>query len=411
MSEQDDDLPDLRAGIALQQLADGVMLTGRVGDEEALLLRRGDELFAVGASCTHYGAALAGGLVVDDTLRCPLHHARFDLRSGAALCAPALDAIPCWRVERQGEIAFVRERLAAPRAPRAIVIVGGGAAALAAAEMLRRVGYAGALTMVSADPDAPCDRPNLSKDYLAGEAADEWLPLRPPEFYAENDIELLLDSPVVELDLAQRQVRLRTGRTIGFDALLLATGAEPVPLNVPGATTAQIHTLRHLADSRAIIARAGTACTVSDRGRHRRAPRDGVVRAGRSRGRQRRDGRPVPAAIPHLRQPLRGRGLGTRAGVGDGPRHLRLLGNASPSAPPTSMPSSAGTITDTAPRRHPSVADLAPADSAGEERQSPLAARVQRRARPMRWARGQPSRTSSRPPRPPRVFASNAVAE
>ena len=165
--------------------------------------------FAVGAHCTHYHGPLAEGLIVDDTVRCPWHHACFSLRTGEALRAPALDPIPCWRVERVGDKAFVREKLAGPRSrssspakgppstPASVVIIGGGAAGLAAADMLRREGYQGPVTMISADDSPPCDRPNLSKDFLAGTAPDDWIPLRAPEYYAERHIELVLDARVV----------------------------------------------------------------------------------------------------------------------------------------------------------------------------------------------------------------------
>jgi NADPH-dependent 2,4-dienoyl-CoA reductase/sulfur reductase-like enzyme/nitrite reductase/ring-hydroxylating ferredoxin subunit len=258
-------LPDLKAGVALSELADGAMLRGQVDGEDAILLRQGDALYALGALCSHYHAELADGLLSGHVLHCPMHHAQFDIRSGEALCAPALDALPCWRVERAGAQVFVRERIvAAPRsrrhAPLAdVVIVGGGAAALAAAEMLRREAYEGRLTMISADADAPVDRPNLSKDFLAGSAQADWMPLRGDDWYADNGIELLLNSRVAAIDVAQRQVRLESGATRTFGALLLATGAEPVQLAVPGAEPGQVQTLRSFADSRAIVAKAATA--------------------------------------------------------------------------------------------------------------------------------------------------------
>ena len=271
--DKDASSPDFRNGFALRDLPDGATVSGRVDAEEAILVRRGDRLFAVGAHCTHYHGPLAEGLVVGDTVRCPWHHACFSLVTGEALRAPALDPISCWRVERVGDTAYVREKLEAlsaatpspsspPRMPASVVIVGGGGAGLAAAEMLRRSGYGGPLTMLSADEAAPSDRPNLSKDFLAGTAQDDWIPLRSPEFYTENRIELVLNARVAAIDPRQKQVRLETGKTYAYDALLIATGAEPVRLDIPGASSSVIHYLRTFADSKAIVARAAGAKSV-----------------------------------------------------------------------------------------------------------------------------------------------------
>lgn len=252
--------PDLKAGVPMTELADGAMLPGQVDGEDALLLRHGEQLYAVGSSCTHYHANLAEGVLEGTTLRCPMHHSRFDVTTGEALCAPALDALPCWRVERVGDQAFVRERMvAAPASRRAqaglhdVVIVGGGAAALAAAEMLRRQGYDGALTMVSADADPPVDRPNLSKDFLAGNAPDDWMPLRPGDWYAGQRIDLRLNTRVDAIDVKQRQLRLAGGAALPYGALLLATGADAVQLAVPGAAPGQVLSLRSFDDARVIV--------------------------------------------------------------------------------------------------------------------------------------------------------------
>ena len=260
--------PDLTIGIPEGDLADGALLAGQVGEEAVLLARRGNEIFAIGASCTHYGGPLAEGLMVGETVRCPWHHACFSLRSGEALAAPALAAVACWRVERRDGRIFVREK-AAETAPRrsaqrpssaaasgAMVIIGGGAAGFAAAEMLRREGHEGEIVLVSADDEPPYDRPNLSKDYLAGTAPEDWIPLRPMEFYAENGIDLRLRRTATALDPAGRKVTLDDGTVLGFAKLLLATGAEPVRLKTPGAELPHVRTLRSLADSREIIARA-----------------------------------------------------------------------------------------------------------------------------------------------------------
>ncbi len=263
--------PDLRNGVTLHDLRDGGMVVGQVDGEEAILVRTGGALFAVGAYCTHYHGPLAEGLVVEETVRCPWHHACFSLRTGEALCAPALDPVPRWRVERVGDMAFVREKLSEPgvhrgapaarppTTPASVVIVGGGAAGFAAADMLRREGYEGALTLFSADASPPVDRPNLSKDFLAGTAPDEWLPLRAPEYYAERRIDLVLETRVASIDVRQKRVLLENGAHRDFGALLIATGAEPVRLQIPGATESPVYYLRTLADSRAIVARAMTA--------------------------------------------------------------------------------------------------------------------------------------------------------
>jgi NADPH-dependent 2,4-dienoyl-CoA reductase/sulfur reductase-like enzyme/nitrite reductase/ring-hydroxylating ferredoxin subunit len=257
--------PDFAAGIPAAQLGDGAMMLGHAQGEAVLLARRGAEVFAIGATCTHYGGPLAEGLLVEDTVRCPWHHACFSLRTGAALRAPALNAVACWRVERQGDTLFVREKREAAAPPRrkapaagpaSVVILGGGAAGNAAAETLRQEGYGGAITMLSADDAGPYDRPNLSKDYLAGAAPEEWIPLRSPEFYRDHNIDLKLGARVSAIDTAARQLRLADGGSHRYDALLIATGAEPVRLPIPGADLPHVHYLRTLADSRALIAKA-----------------------------------------------------------------------------------------------------------------------------------------------------------
>jgi NADPH-dependent 2,4-dienoyl-CoA reductase/sulfur reductase-like enzyme/nitrite reductase/ring-hydroxylating ferredoxin subunit len=262
---------DLGAGIAIEALADGTMTTGRVHGEDAILVRRGTDYFAVGALCTHYHAALANGLLVGETVRCPMHHACFSLRSGEALYAPALDPIPTWRVEVSLGKVYVREKLEPPTRPAAspgppsnkqpssVVIVGGGAVGSAAAEMLRRDGYSGPVTMISADDAAPYDRPNVSKDFLAGTAPEEWMPLRDSRYYAAQHIELMLKERVASIDPARRVVGLRNGRRIAYGALLLATGADPVRIAVPGTSDAQIFYLRTLSHARAILAAAAVA--------------------------------------------------------------------------------------------------------------------------------------------------------
>jgi apoptosis-inducing factor 3 len=261
--------PDLTQGIALAELADGGKLVGHVGGEPVLLVRRGTSVFAVGAICTHYNGPLVDGVVVDGAVRCPWHHACFDLQTGEALRAPALSPIPTWPVEQRERKIFVGAERTTPQAkprgktaggaPDRIVIVGGGGAGFAAAEMLRREQYEGELVMLSADEASPVDRPNLSKDYLAGNAPEDWVPLRPESFYSENAIDLRLNATVAGVDPRLREVALVDGSRLRYDRLLLATGAEPVRLSIPGAEQQQAYSLRSLADCRVIIERAKTA--------------------------------------------------------------------------------------------------------------------------------------------------------
>jgi apoptosis-inducing factor 3 len=254
---------DFARGVSVTDFRDGDMLLGHAQGEPIVVARYGDTFLAIGASCTHYGAPLAEGLLVDDTIRCPWHHACFSLRTGEALRAPALDPVSSWKVETSGGKVFVREKrpekkaqAKSARSPENIVIVGGGAAGNAAAEMLRREGFAGGVTIISADGAVPYDRPNLSKDFLAGAAKEEWIPLRSADFYREREIELLLNTRVAAIDPVQKKVVLGHGGGRNFDALLLATGAEPVRLKIHGADLPHVCYLRSLSDCRAIIAKA-----------------------------------------------------------------------------------------------------------------------------------------------------------
>lgn len=256
--------PDLTRGVKLSDVPPDGILAGHVSGEPVVLSFHDGEPFAVGGACTHYGAPLAEGLVVGDTVRCPWHHACFSLRSGIALKAPAFASLPRWKVEREGDLLFVRSKIADAQLrpggtsahPERIVIIGGGAAGFAAAEMLRRLGYAGPLTMVSADADAPYDRPNISKDYLAGNAPEEWIPLQGADWYRERGIDLRLETRATAIDVRQRLVLMENGEAIGFESLLIATGAEPVRPAAPGFDRSNVHVLRSLADSRKIIAAA-----------------------------------------------------------------------------------------------------------------------------------------------------------
>jgi NADPH-dependent 2,4-dienoyl-CoA reductase/sulfur reductase-like enzyme/nitrite reductase/ring-hydroxylating ferredoxin subunit len=252
--------PDLAQGVALADFKDGRLL-GHVGDQDVLLVRSNTTIFAIDAYCSHYNGPLAEGLVVEDSIRCPWHHACFDLHTGEASGPPALRPLSVWQVDRRGEKLVVRQKREQPKprvkgpvdAPGRVVIVGGGAAGFAAAEMLRRQNFAGGIVMLSSDSAPPVDRPNLSKDYLAGSAPEDWLPLQSDDYYRDANIDLRLQTEVTAIDSKARHVVLAGGATVPYDRLLLATGAEPVRLPIPGADQPHVHVLRSVGDSRAII--------------------------------------------------------------------------------------------------------------------------------------------------------------
>src|SRR6266508_5400348 len=257
--------PDFEKGCETGNVADGRMLLGHAFGEPVLVARRGEELFAIGATCTHYGGPLAKGLMVDCTVRCPRHHARFHLRTGEAIAAPALNNVPCYKIDKRGGQFFVtgksdEKTVRKPKSsPASVVIVGAGAAGGAAAEMSRRDGYDGPVTLIGADEFLPYDRPNLSKDYLAGAAPEEWIPLRSANFYREQEVDAITSTSVTAIDPGAKRVMLSDGRALDYGALLLATGATPVRLSIPGNDLPQVCYLRTLADSRRIIDKAKSA--------------------------------------------------------------------------------------------------------------------------------------------------------
>jgi len=278
MTENSDELtgPDLTQGIEISSIRPGQLIAGHAFGDPVLLVHVEPNWFAVGGKCTHYGATLAEGVLVGETIRCPWHHACFELRNGAASRAPALNDLPSYTVVLENNVVRVTakrdhswprgadQRPRGSRAPEKVLldespvvgpssvfIVGASAAGIACAEMLRREAYRGAITLVDMDPDAPYDRPNLSKDYLAGNAPEEWLPLHPKGFFEQQKLTILSGVEAQGIDTGSRTVRLSDGSTHHYGALLVATGASPIRLAIKGGE--RIRYLRTLADCRAII--------------------------------------------------------------------------------------------------------------------------------------------------------------
>jgi NADPH-dependent 2,4-dienoyl-CoA reductase/sulfur reductase-like enzyme/nitrite reductase/ring-hydroxylating ferredoxin subunit len=257
--------PDLKSGVDLESLVENSPLLGHVDGEPVILVRQGENIFAIGATCTHYNGPLSEGLVVGETIRCPWHHARFSLRTGEAEGAPAFNPVSCFvvqltdgkvRVDRKRDVNF---QIACPQNPDSVVIIGAGASGASCVDMLRQKGYSRPITLVGNEEPGPVDRPNLSKDYLAGKAPDEWIPLRTRDYYESIHVELATADPAIRIDPVTREATLRSGRVLQYGTLLLATGAEPQSISIQGAELPHVHRLRTLADARAIIADAQRA--------------------------------------------------------------------------------------------------------------------------------------------------------
>jgi len=256
--------PDFSEGANISNLSNGDIISGKVGAKNAILVRDNDKCYILDAFCPHYHAPLKDGLVIDNEIRCPWHHARFNLQTGTAICAPAFDPIKGWRVEIIGDKVFARERLqqvkkapiASDKVPKNVVIIGAGAAGFAAAFTLREEGYEGEIMMIFNDTSPPYDRPNLSKDYLSGNAPMDWLPLRPEEWYQANNIKLKSNTSVEKIDAQAKKLTLQDGSIISFDKLLIATGADPIKLTIPGAGIEHIHYLRTINDCDSLISSA-----------------------------------------------------------------------------------------------------------------------------------------------------------
>lgn len=246
-------------------LADGEMKEVSAGETRILLARVGGGFHAVGAACPHYGAPLAEGALCGTRLICPWHHACFDVTTGALEEPPALDSLPRYEVRvREGRVLarvpVTSEDRVTPSMSRRdasdtrlFVILGAGAAGYAAAQTLREDGFGGRVALVTREDRAPYDRPNLSKDYLQGNAEPEWMPLRPEEFYREHDIGLLCGHEVTRVDASAKTVTFGSGDTLTYDALLVATGGSPRRLNIPGSDLKHVCLLRGFNDADSLI--------------------------------------------------------------------------------------------------------------------------------------------------------------
>ncbi|HEU4510886.1 MAG TPA: FAD-dependent oxidoreductase [Pyrinomonadaceae bacterium] len=250
------------------ELADGEMKQLSANGAEILLACVGGKFHAVGAHCTHYGAPLVEGVLSGERIVCPWHHACFNVTNGDIQEPPALDDLARYDLRVENDRVIVRVPDGAPdrsvpammrrdtKDERLFVIAGGGAAGYAAAQTLREDGFAGRIVMITREAHFPYDRPNLSKDYLQGNAEPEWIPLRPEDFFVEHDIEVIRNREIKHIDATRKAITFWDGETLVCDALLLATGSAPRKLPFQSMTQENVFVLRSYADSEAIISAA-----------------------------------------------------------------------------------------------------------------------------------------------------------
>jgi NADPH-dependent 2,4-dienoyl-CoA reductase/sulfur reductase-like enzyme/nitrite reductase/ring-hydroxylating ferredoxin subunit len=259
-------MSEFNIGKATDFLKEGEMKRLDLDGTAVLVSRVEGNYYAVSGDCTHYGAPLDQGVLKGHTVMCPWHHACFDIRSGLRLEPPALNNLAHFPIEVRGEALFVNlerdneiepQGKADPASHETFVIVGGGAAGNAACEALRREGFRGKIIVLSDVPQLPLDRPNLSKDYLAGHADPAWMPLRPDQaWYRDRDIEVRCNTHVASVDAQAHRLILDDGSSVDYTKLLIATGAIPRQLNAPGVDLNGIFVLRNQAHADQIIGAA-----------------------------------------------------------------------------------------------------------------------------------------------------------
>src|SRR5215470_3693513 len=257
--------------IKSNELADGEMKQVSAEGTNILLSRVKGQYHAVGAFCPHYGAPLVDGVLNGERVVCPWHHSCFNVTTGDLQDPPALDALPSYEIKLENDQVIIRipDETTDRRTPemakrdlndeRSFVIAGGGAAGYTAAQTLREDGFKGRIILITRESRLPYDRPNLSKDYLQGNAKPEWMPLRPDEFYADHEIEVLREKEIARIETEKQIISFTDGGTLEYDSLLLATGGTPRRLNVPGSDLKNIFVLRSFDDSDAIIEAAESA--------------------------------------------------------------------------------------------------------------------------------------------------------
>lgn len=254
---------DLTQWTLVEAAPDGGILAGTVGKDKVFVWRSGNRLKAYSANCPHLGGPLNQGIVVGATIRCPWHHACFDLATGEATAAPAFDALPEYQVnfdDNRFSVQSFRPQTHRRRDPRdallgTMAIVGGGAAGFAAADAMRNRGWRGAISIFSEEIEQPYDRTLLTKDYLEGAYGDDRLPIARHSL-TDLGVDFEGGASIQQIDPRNKQLRLTNGEVRPYNKLLLATGSAPKRLEVPGGDLPHVRVLRSLQDCRRLLAKA-----------------------------------------------------------------------------------------------------------------------------------------------------------
>ncbi len=232
-------------------------MTEVIVDEEPLLIvRDGAGIRALGARCPHYGAPLVEGVLHRGRVVCPWHHSCFDAIDGACLEPPALDSLPLFPTRVVMGLVYVKPTpkpsrpwaADSERDSRTFVICGAGAAGAQAAITLREEGFRGRIVVIDEESEPPYDRTLLSKELLQDADLPAPFHLRSTEWWRAREVELWLECRITGINAEARRVSLEGGATIDYDAALIATGAKPRCLDVPGAELDDVIMLRSRAD-------------------------------------------------------------------------------------------------------------------------------------------------------------------
>ncbi|MGB3800136.1 MAG: FAD-dependent oxidoreductase [Lewinella sp.] len=256
--------------LSLSQLPDGHLHKVKVGDYDVLLANLKGEIYAVENKCSHYQLPLDGGSLCEHRLRCPFHHACFDIRTGEQLEAPGMDGLPRFEVTIQDDQIHVSDQPVEKNGPEGLMgnqsvkeggtdhytyaVVGGGTAAAYGVEAIRAHDPEGSILMLGEEELPPYDRTKVSKAFMQGDDSVYKLPLRDAAFYNKIGVEFRAGAQVKSLDLKTKKLTLSDGQQISYDRVLLASGAKPRQLNIPGSDLEGVCSVRDAKD--ALIARS-----------------------------------------------------------------------------------------------------------------------------------------------------------